>query len=315
MSRFPGPWVPAPKNQRRLVFGALYALAAAAIWFLPIVDMPAQAQARNEAYTPFACANTTGGNNRATLPLTKSGGSHGTGTMYPCLAGVPWNLKVGNLLSTTDHDVIVVADNVYAPSIPTVKFAANGSISLYQMSLAGMQLCLGRSAPSGNCWIGVNNLDANVNNNAVISASSAAAPSFPKPATNYTLKFTPDSGMTIGGAGVLTDLWVTSASRFSVSMENIPFAACSTAGGTSAGENPFFGEDTRVCQNIPISKLNSLDWLVGGADYKIVGMDLTFHYLATHRNDPADPYTQPPVDSSGNPLNSIKMPNTTVTTQ
>ena len=66
---------------------------------------------------------------------------------------------------------------------------------------------------------------------------------------------------------------------------------------------------------ITLGSFGNFNWLIGGNTFRVIGVNLTFYYLVTHRNAPTDPYTQPPVDGSGNPLDSIKLPNTRIFVQ
>lgn len=306
--------------QRHLVGGAIYIMIAAFLAWPMVVDN-AVAQPQSNAQQPYECSQPGNSNpqqRRQSLPLTTTSGGTGSGTMYPCLSGVPWTFRLGNPNGSSDQEIIAVAGNVYSPGARTLYWAADGNSSnLYQVAFSGLNLCTGNNTPVSGCRIAVNNVDSNPNNNLDLYASTVGMSGQPRPAEDYTLRFLSDSAITIGGNNVFTDLWATGNSTFSVDLSDIPVGAigCTIAGGSVAGSNPLFGSDTRVCRNVQVSSLSGLNWLVGGSNYRIIGMDLNFYYLVTHRSNPTDPYTQPPIDGSGNPLSSIHLPNTWVTVE
>jgi hypothetical protein len=309
--------VPSRKVQRLVVFAMLWLIAAAAVWFVPWGGTAAQAQSQSSAYQPFACAQSGGGNRRQTVPLANANVNGTTsGVFYPCISGVPWRFQAGDLSNFNNNSAdgidIAYVNGVYSKTNPTIYWASSGSSGLYGVAFKDLQICTGSNTPASGCTLSASNTDSATNNDVALYADSSGTAS-PKPKTNYVLRIAPNGPITIGGNGVITDLLATGGSRFSVNMGDVLAGSigCTAAGGGVIGGT--FGVGAHTCQGITVSALNSLSWLTGVASYHIRELDLTFYYLATHAGSTADPYTQPPVDSSGNPLDSIQLPNTRIT--
>ncbi|MBM7516753.1 hypothetical protein [Nocardioides nitrophenolicus] len=302
---------PSLVRQRALVLGAVLALAAAVV-LLPRAGDRALGQAQSGAYQPFACDQPGSANpqqRRQEVQLDNgSGDFNAAGRTYPCLAGVRWHLQSGSVATSNPDAAIGQIRTAYGRKFPsTVYYAAAGSrTDLYQVAFSGLQFCTGDTTPVGAC-------PANGTTDIQLYADTGDAPQ-PKPAAPYRLTIDPDQAITIGGAGVWTEVLATGDSSFTVPVAQLPTAtqaACVLVGGTARGGFLGFGG---TCELSAADFSGGLaQWLGGGSNYTLLGVNLDFYYLVTHRQNPSDPYTQIPVDGSGNPLNSIQLPNTTIT--
>lgn len=298
------------RRQRLLVLSAVLVLASAAV-LLPRVDDGAHGQAQNGAYQPFACdqaGSTNPQQRRQDVQLDNGAGDfNAAGRMYPCLAGVRWHLQSGNVATSDPGTAIGQIRTAYGRKFPgTVYYAAAGSrTDLYQVAFSGLQFCTGDTTPVGAC-------PASGTTDIQLYADSGDAPS-PKPAAPYRLTIDPDQAITIGGAGVWTEVLATASSSFTVPVAQLPTAthlACGLVGGTARGGFLGIGGTCELSAEDFAGGL--AQWLGGGENYTLLGVNLDFYYLVTHRQNPSDPYTQLPIDGSGNPLNSIQLPDTTI---
>ncbi|MBO0843235.1 MAG: hypothetical protein J2O46_08620 [Nocardioides sp.] len=292
------------RRRQRLVVIVALALFVMSFSAWPRTDDPrarADAQAQSDAYQPFQCrAGTSGQGHRQNLTLDNgSGGFNASGHMYPCVSGVEWTFSAGDV-NSSGSTVVASINKVYAQQAPAMSFAAAGSRSdLYQLSFDSLVF----NSAATNIRLGAN------------SASTYASP---KPATPYNLTITPDGPITIGGSGVTTEVWATGASSFTVPASQLPclgvvvFGVCGGLGGTllCAAVGTVHGNNCQI--QLSTFGSNLVQLLTKGSNWSIIGLDLHFDYLVTHRPNPSDPYTQQPVDGSGNPLSSIQLPNTTV---
>lgn len=304
------PGVASIGRQRLLVGLAVLALAAAAV-LAPRSGDGALGQAPSSAHQPFACDQPGSSNpqqRRQEIQLDNgSGDFNASGRMHPCLAGVRWHLQSGNVATSDSGAAIGQIRTAYGRKFPgTVYWAAAGSrTDLYQVAFSGLQFCTGDTTPVGACpSAGTTDIQ--------LYADSADAPA-PKSAGNYRLTIDPDQAITIGGSGVWTEVLATASSSFTVPVAQLPTAthlACALVGGTARGG--FLGIGG-TCELSAADFAGDLaQWLGGGENYTLLGVNLDLYYLVTHRQNPSDPYTQVPVDGSGNPLNSIQLPNTTI---
>ena len=246
-----------------VVWWALFLLAATLLLVPTGSNGRAEAQAQSNAYQPFPCQQ--GGvaqQRRQSLPLLTTSGSAGSGTMYPCISGVQWRMQAGWIYGATPPGTAANIGAVYDVGTTTLYSAAAGSALKFYNYTNFIKL-------------------------ATIPGTPATAPT-----SNYTLSITPDGPITIGGAGVLTDLWATGNSAINVAGYN---AVCWLVGSS----------DGNGCR-ISVSTFQSINWLMGGSNFELYGLDLTFGYLVTHANNPADPYQNPPAQPS------VQLPNTTI---
>lgn len=297
-------------RQRLLVGLAVLALAAAAV-LAPRSGDGALGQAPSSAHQPFACDQPGSSNpqqRRQEIQLDNgSGDFSAAGRMHPCLAGVRWHLQSGNVATSDSGAAIGQIRTAYGRKFPgTVHWAAAGSrTDLYQVAFSGLQFCTGDTTPVSACpSAGTTDIQ--------LYADSADAPA-PRSASNYRLTIDPDQAITIGGSGVWTEVLATANSSFTVPVSQLPTAthlACALVGGTARGG--FLGIGG-TCELSAADFAGDLaQWLGGGENYTLLGVNLDLYHLVTHRQNPSDPYTQVPVDGSGNPLNSIQLPNTTI---
>lgn len=297
-------------RQRLVVVLAILAVAATTI-LVPRPGDGARGQAQSNAYQPFACDQPGSSNpqqRRQEIQLDNGAGDfNAAGRMYPCLAGVRWHLQSGNVTTSSTTPAIGQIRTAYGREFPnTVYYAAAGSrTDLYQMAFSGLQFCTGDTTPISACApTGTKDIQ--------LYADTADAPG-PKAATNYRLTITPDQAITIGGSGVWTEVLATANSSFTVPVAELPTAthlACGLVGGIARGGFLGIGGTCELSASDFSGTL--AQWLGGGENYTLLGINLDLYYLVTHRQNPTDPYTQIPVDGSGNPLNSIQLPNTTI---
>lgn len=301
---------PSVRTQRLVVVLAVLTVAAATV-LLPRSGDGALGQAPTSAHQPFSCDQPGSSNpqqRRQDIQLDNgSGDFSAAGRMYPCLAGVRWHLQSGNVATSNTTPAIGQIRTAYGRKFPgTVYWAAAGSrTDLYQVAFSGMQFCTGDTTPVGACPpAGTTDIQ--------MYADSADAPG-PKSATDYRLTIDPDQAITIGGAGVWTEVLATADSSFTVPVAELPTAthlACALVGGTPRGG--FLGIGG-TCELSAANFAGDLaQWLGAGENYTLLGVNMDLFYLVTHRQNPTDPYTQVPVDESGTPLNSIQLPNTTI---
>lgn len=297
-------------RQRLVVVLAVLSVAVAAI-VLPGPGDDARGQARSSAYQPFACdqpGSSDPQQRRQEIQLDNGAGDFtAAGRMYPCLAGVRWHLQSGNVTTSSTTPAIGQIRTAYGRKFPnTVFYAAAGSrTDLYQLAFSSLQFCTGDTTPIGACAPGGTT-------DIQLYADSADAPG-PKSAANYRLTIDPDQAITIGGSGVWTEVLATANSSFTVPVAELPTAthlACALVGGTARGGFLGIGGTCELSASDFAGDL--AQWLGGGENYTLLGVNLDLYYLVTHRQNPSDPYTQIPVDGSGNPLNSIQLPNTTI---
>lgn len=298
------------RRQRWLVLAAILVVAAAAV-LVPRTGDRALGQGRSSAYQPFPCdqpGSTDPQQRRQEVQLDNGAGDfNATGRMHPCLAGVRWHLQSGNVTTSDPGLAIGQIRTAYGRKFPiTVYYAAAGSrTDLYQVAFSGLQFCTGDTTPVGAC-------PSSGTNDIQLYADSGDAPA-PKSASNYRLTIDPDQAITIGGSGVWTEVLTTANSSFTVPVAQLPTAthlACGLVGGTARGGFLGIGGTCELSASDFAGDL--AQWLGGGENYTLLGVNLDFYYLVTHRQNPSDPYTQVPVDGSGNPLNSIQLPNTTI---
>lgn len=298
------------RRQRLLVVLAVLAVAAAAV-LVPRVGDDARGQAQSGGYQPFACDQPGSANpqqRRQEVQLDNgSGDFNAAGRTYPCLAGVRWHLQSGNVTTSNPDAAIGQIRTAYGRKFPgTVYYAAAGSrTDLYQVAFSGLQFCTSRTNPVSAC-------PAAGTTDIQLYADSGDAPA-PKSATPYRLTIKPDQAITIGGTGVWTEVLATASSSFTVPVAQLPTAthlACGIVGGTARGGFLGIGGTCELSAEDFAGGL--AQWLGGGSNYTLLGVNLDFFYLVTHRQNPTDPYTQVPVDGSGNPLNSVQLPNTTI---
>lgn len=298
------------RRQRWLVLAAVLLVAVVTV-LLPRTDDRALGQGQNSAYQPFPCdqpGSTNPQQRRQEVQLDNGAGEfNAAGRMHPCLAGVRWHLQSGNVATSDSGAAIGQIRTAYGRKFPnTVYYAAAGSrTDLYQVAFSGLQFCTGDTTPVGTC-------PPSGTTDIQLYADSGDAPA-PRSATSYRLTIDPDQAITIGGAGVWTEVLATANSSFTVPVAQLPTAthlACGLVGGTARGG--FLGIGG-TCELSAADFAGDLaQWLGGGENYTLLGVNLDFYYLVTHRQNPSDPYTQVPVDGSGNPLNSIQLPNTTI---
>lgn len=298
------------RRQRWLVLAAVLLVAVVTV-LLPRTDDRALGQGQNSAYQPFPCdqpGSTNPQQRRQEVQLDNGAGEfNAAGRMHPCLAGVRWHLQSGNVATSDSGAAIGQIRTAYGRKFPnTVYYAAAGSrTDLYQVAFSGLQFCTGDTTPVGAC-------PPSGTTDIQLYADSGDAPA-PRSATSYRLTIDPDQAITIGGAGVWTEVLATANSSFTVPVAQLPTAthlACGLVGGTARGG--FLGIGG-TCELSAADFAGDLaQWLGGGENYTLLGVNLDFYYLVTHRQNPSDPYTQVPVDGSGNPLNSIQLPNTTI---
>ncbi|QSR28165.1 hypothetical protein CFH99_21315 [Nocardioides aromaticivorans] len=298
------------RRQRWLVLGAILVVATASV-LLPRTGDRALGQGRSSAYQPFACDQPGSADpqqRRQEVQLDNGAGDfNAAGRMHPCLAGVRWHLQSGSVTTSDPGLAIGQIRTAYGRKFPnTVYYAAAGSrTDLYQVAFSGLQFCTGDTTPVAAC-------PASGTNDIQLYADSGDAPA-PKAAGNYRLTIDPDQAITIGGSGVWTEVLATANSSFTVPVAQLPTAthlACGLVGGTARGGFLGIGGTCELSASDFAGDL--AQWLGGGENYTLLGVNLDFYYLVTHRQNPSDPYTQVPVDGSGNPLNSIQLPNTTI---
>ena len=301
----------AAAGRQRLVVVLAVLVVGAAFLLVPRVGDVASGQAPQASYQPFLCDQPGSGNpqqRRQDVQLDNGAGDFdAAGRMYPCLAGVRWHLQSGNVATSDPGVAIGQIRTAFGRKFPsTVYYAAAGSrTDLYQVAFSGLQFCSGDTTPVAACTpSGTTDLQ--------LYADSGDAPA-PKSATNYRLTIDPDQAITIGGSGVWTEVLATANSSFTVPVAQLPTAthlACGLVGGTARGGFLGIGGTCELSASDFAGDL--AQWLGGGENYTLLGVNLDFYYLVTHRQNPSDPYTQVPVDGSGNPLNSIRLPNTTI---
>ncbi|MBM9462126.1 hypothetical protein JL108_01620 [Aeromicrobium sp. YIM 150415] len=307
---------PSRAVQRVVVLGALLALVIGLVtWVAGDADR-AEANSQSNAYQPFTCSQPGNANpqqRRQAVPLKSTSGNgfenRNSGTrMFPCLSGVQWHMTAGN--PTTSNTGAIVADvkGINTQNAQTYYLAADGSRSLYQLAFRDLTFrsnVAQHGAP-------------------VLSASSQTAPD-PKPAAGHTLAIKPDGPMTVGGPGVRTELLATGDSWFALPWSQIT-AMSFLANVVGKGAICTAGSSGDVCrirlQTLAGGGSGLLGQLIAaivsslaqGGDFSIIALDLKFDYLWTHDMDASrDPYVHPP--GGANPLNSIQLPNTTITVQ
>lgn len=298
------------RRQRWLVLLTVLALGAAAL-LLPRVGDEALGQPLSSAAQPFACdqpGSSDPQQRRQDIQLDNGNGDfNAAGRMYPCLAGVRWHLQSGNVATSDASAAIGQIRTAYGRKFPnTVYYAAAGSrTDLYQVAFSGLQFCTAKGSPVSTCpTAGTTDIQ--------LYGDSTDAPA-PKAAKNYRLTIDPDQAITIGGPGVWTEVLATGDSSFTVPVAQLPTAthlACGLVGGTARGGFLGIGGTCELSASDFAGGL--AQWLGGGKDYTLLGINLDLYYLVTHRENASDPYTQLPVDGSGNPLNSIQLPSTTI---
>ncbi|OUZ08559.1 hypothetical protein BHE97_12835 [Aeromicrobium sp. PE09-221] len=299
--------------QRFIVLGALLALVTGLVTWVAGDADPAEANSQSNAHQPFDCSQPGTGNpqqRRQTIPLKSTSGNgfenRNSGTrMFPCLSGVQWRMTAGDP-STSDTGAIVAdVRGINTQNAHTYYLAADGSRSLYQLAFRDLTFrpnVAQHGAP-------------------VLTADSRTAPD-PRPAAGHTLTIKPDGPMTVGGPGVRTELIATGDSWFALPWSQIT-AMSFLANVVGKGAICTAGSSGDVCR-IRLQTLAGggsgllgqliaaiVSGLAQGGDFSIIAFDLTFDYLWTHDMDASrDPYVHPP--GGANPLNSIRMPNTTI---
>lgn len=295
------------RGQRRIVGLAVLATVAA-LTLTPKIGDDAGAQAANASYQPFSCAQSggTAQGRRNDIQLNTGGSFNAAGRVYPCLAGAKWHLETGNVTTSSPDVAIGQIRNAYGRALPSaVKFAAAGDrTDLVQLVFSNLLICSDDNTPVAEC-------PASGTKDIQLYAESAGTPD-PKPVDPYRLTIKPDQAITLGGDGVWTEVLATPDSTFTVPGSQVPLGAlgCSVAGGTFRGGILGFGGTCQLTASAFAGGL--VQFLTGGSSFTLLGLKLDFYYLVSHKASPTDPYTEVPSDGSGNPLNSIQLPNTTI---
>ncbi|NHA01447.1 hypothetical protein G5V59_20900 [Nocardioides sp. W3-2-3] len=222
--------------------------------------------------------------------------------MYPCLAGVRWHLQSGNVATSDASAAIGQIRTAYGRKFPnTVYYAAAGSrTDLYQVAFSGLQFCTAKGAPVSTCpTAGTTDIQAVRRQHGRSRAQGREelpAHHRPRPGHHHRRSGRVDRGARDGGQARSRSR---SRSRrpprtWPAGWSAAPPAAASwaSAAPASLSASDFAG--------------GLAQWLGGGKDYTLLGINLDLYYLVTHRENASDPYTQVPVDGSGNPLNSIQ---------
>ena len=318
-------------KQRLVVVTAIALLImSSALW--PSPDDRAEANSQNNSYQPFQCDQPGSSNpqqRRQVVPL-KNSGDNGTfqsrlfGTrMFPCLSGTRWTLTAGEPNGSSTTNVAADVRGIYANSSDgncdsnkgfTYYYAATGSMCLFQIAFSDLVFrdnVASFGAP-------------------VLSARSTTVPA-PSAKVAHTLRIAPDGPFTVGGPGVKTNLLTTGDSWVAIpwrTVTNLAGILIIAAGLTTtsqkntictAGWNgdscrmkirTLAGDGTGGWNDLVTAILSGL---AAGGDYNILAANLEFYYLFTHDNNAGnDPYVYPPGGTT-NPLNSIQLPNTTIT--
>jgi len=297
--------------QRAVAFTAMVLMVSVVLFWPNIRDHAGQAlaQAQDNNYQPFQCGQAGNSNpqqRRQILPLKNgSGTGNAGGVAYPCVSGVQWHLTVGctkcsaSATSTGAGRVIGIINNAFSATGQTLYFAGTGSAGgLAQVAIQGLQFCSGANVPplpSGNsgygCTTPVNGIQ--------LVADSSTSGSY-NLSNDYALSITPNGPITVGGGGMMADVWGTGASEFEVPLNYVTSGStgCGIVGGTST---------TNGC-TVNLSKFGGTlaNALAGGTVMPLIGVNLTFYYLITHTPNVTNPYTE------GAANNSVVLPNTRI---
>ena len=293
--------------QRLIAFTAMILAATAVLYWPEIRDGAGQAiaQTQDNNYQPFSCgqANSTVlQQRRQSLALKNGSGGSSGASAYPCVSGVAWRMVVGCTSCTATNlagngAVVAILNNAFASTGQTLYFAGNGSAgSLTQVAIQGLQFCAGNAVPATNlngfgCKQAVNNLQLYAN-----STTSLAY----QPTTPYQLNIIPAKDITLGGSGMMADIWGTSGSAFEVPAADITSGStgCGVVGGTST---------TNGC-TVTLGQFSGslAQSLAGGSTLPVVGVNLTFYYLITHSPGATNPYNELAT------TNSLLLPNTRI---
>jgi len=217
-------------------------------------------------------------------------------------------MQAGNLSDSDTSHVIASVHGINARALsPNVFFASSNSAALYQLAFKDL----------------VFSDDVASYGPIRLTADSTTSPDVQSPVA-HTLGISPDGPITIGGSGVRTEVVATGDSYFAIPWSKVEdMSALADLVGKSSICTA--GNDGDVCK-IKLSTLAGsgsglfgsliaaiVSSLAQGGDFNLINLNLDFYYLWTHRMDGSDPYTNVPIDGSGSPLNSIQLPNTTIT--
>lgn len=217
-----------------------------------------------------ADANGTGGTfacTRQTLPLWNGSGTSTTGSVTPCISGVKVIVQTaysGGTTSSFVNGLYTVQSNL------TLHDANNTSISgIDHIGFNGFQIY---SQATGVSLTG--------------GSSTGFTGTAPTPTYNFTLAADNGSPPTIGGSGVLTDLWVDRNASYVYLNNGVLCAILFQAA---------------PCK-LTVATWTGFSWLLNGSNFDLSQIYLVAYYVVTH-------------DSSGGApaSTSIQFPSSTVT--
>ncbi|RNL65074.1 hypothetical protein EFK50_03615 [Nocardioides marmoriginsengisoli] len=225
-------------RQRVLATGAALALV------LGLTSWPLPGRVGDESAAalpdgPYVC----GPNDVNRRPLTLSSGG---GTIRPCLSGVDLQVTIPDNTSNVRYAINKIR------SVDTNNLVdANGTVMTDLVHISFDSFVIGQNTSGAAVPVSGVTL-ATTNGN------------------GYTLNLSPDAGVTLGGPGVTTDLWVTEDSWVRVN-DNMLGLGCLVL--TISG-NP--------CK-LTVGTFSSLSWLLNGSSYNGYGMELHVKYLVTYK--------------------------------
>lgn len=284
--------------QRAVAFSAML-LAVSVVLFWPSIRntaTSAYAQTQDNNYQPFSCSQPGASglqDRRANLTLKNGSGGSSAAKAYPCISGVAWKLQVGCTTCTVtngagSNGVVAILNNAFSTTGATlpVTGTTNTATGLTQVSIQGLQFCSAASVPSATvngfgCRKAVDNIR--------LTANSTSSLTF-QPKTPYQLNIIPAKEMTIGGGGMMADIWGTGASTFEVPANAITSTTtgCGFVGGTTTGSGGSAGCTVTLSQ-FSGSLAQSL---AGGSTLPVIGVNLTFYYMITHTPGATNPYNE-----------------------
>lgn len=307
--------------QRLFAFSMMLAMVSTVLLWPQIRNHAGEAfaQAQDNNYQPFECgqaSSTSRQIRRSNLQMFNNSGLSGytSGRAYPCVSGVAWKLEAGNTkrnLSAAgtyqgNNGIVALISKIYPESGGTMNFAGAGSKSTVHMSLASLRFCTGVPAIDGpvnfaNGMGCVRRVDG-----VKMYADSATSPTV-KPTVPYVLNITPNGPITVGGAGVLTDMWMDPGSVLAAPISSVPLGTLGCGSAGVAG-NTYGSGSNQTCE-FEVSKVTSglAQNLAAGQNFAIVGMNVTFYYLMSHAQGSTNPYNTAELT-----LNSIQLPNTRI---
>lgn len=288
--------------QRTVAFLAMFVAASTVLYWPEIRDHAgsAIAQAQDNNYQPFQCGQQNSTNvqaRRSSLNLFNNSGTTGytSGKAYPCISGVAWRMIAGGPTSATitagTNNVVAEVSKIYTEGPQTLNFAGTGNASnLAHLGFASLVFCDGTSATNNANYINGYGCVRKVSGIQMYASPSTSGGPTVAPSNSYTINVIPGGAITLGGSGVLGDLWATGDSRMALPMNALPFGStgCSAANGNAYGSA---GTANYTC-DAPLSGLTAglAQNLAAGSNFAITAMNLTFYYLITHKQGSTNPY-------------------------